>query len=134
MVIAVSGWMNQRQLQVIDYLREENRVLREQLGGRRLRINDNQRRRLAAVALQLNRFFRTFGAIQFDPKVSHGRTRALSSSKPARPYICRLITFSRLIWPSSGPLLHGVSIASSRVVGINGTENRVKVTRILQIP
>src|SRR5215469_4038128 len=27
-LIAVAGWMNQRQLQVIDYLREENRVLR----------------------------------------------------------------------------------------------------------
>jgi hypothetical protein len=26
-LIAVAGWMNQRQLQVIDYLREENRVL-----------------------------------------------------------------------------------------------------------
>jgi hypothetical protein len=38
-LIAVAGWMNQRQLQVIDYLREENRVLREQLGGRRLRLN-----------------------------------------------------------------------------------------------
>jgi hypothetical protein len=25
LLIAVSGWMNQRQLQVIDYLREENR-------------------------------------------------------------------------------------------------------------
>jgi hypothetical protein len=34
--VAVSSWMNQRQLQVIDYLREENRVLREQLGERRL--------------------------------------------------------------------------------------------------
>jgi hypothetical protein len=32
LLIAVSGRMNQRQLQVIDYLREENRVLREQLG------------------------------------------------------------------------------------------------------
>ena len=49
-VIAVSGWMNQRQLQVIDYLREENRVLRKQLGGRRLRLNDDQRRRLARKA------------------------------------------------------------------------------------
>ena len=47
--------MNQRQLQVIDYLREENRVLREQLGGRRLRLNDNQRRRLAAKAKGLGR-------------------------------------------------------------------------------
>ena len=54
-VIAVSGWMNQRQLQVIDYLREENRVLREQLGGRRLHLNDNQRRRLATKAKGLGR-------------------------------------------------------------------------------
>ena len=29
-LIAVAGWMNQRQLQMIEYLREENRVLREQ--------------------------------------------------------------------------------------------------------
>ena len=55
MLIAVAGWMNQRQLQIIDYLREENRVLREQLGGRRLRLNDDQRRRLAAKAKGLGR-------------------------------------------------------------------------------
>src|SRR6266481_2471798 len=54
-LIAVAGWMNQRQLQVIDYLREENRVLREQLGERRLRLNDDQRRRLAAKAKGLGR-------------------------------------------------------------------------------
>jgi hypothetical protein len=54
-LIAVAGWMNQRQLQVILYLREENRVLREQLGGRRLRLNDDQRRRLAAKAKGLGR-------------------------------------------------------------------------------
>jgi hypothetical protein len=54
-LIALSGWMNQRQLQVIDYLREENRVLREQLGDRRLRLNDAQRRRLAAKAQGLGR-------------------------------------------------------------------------------
>ena len=47
--------MNQCQLQVIDYLREENRVLREQLGGRRLWLNDDQRRRLAAKAKGLGR-------------------------------------------------------------------------------
>ena len=54
-VITVAGWMNQRQLQMIDYLREENRVLREQLGGRRVRLNDEQRRRLAAKAKGLGR-------------------------------------------------------------------------------
>ena len=54
-LIAIAGWMNQHQLQVIDYLREENRVLREQLGGRRLRLSDDQRRRLAAKAKVLGR-------------------------------------------------------------------------------
>jgi putative transposase len=54
-LIAVAGWMNQRQLQMIDYLREENRVLREQLGGRRVVLNDDQRRRLAAKAKGLGR-------------------------------------------------------------------------------
>src|SRR5437016_454659 len=54
-LIAVAGWMNQHQLQIIDYLREENRVLREQLGGRRLRFTDEQRRRLAAKAKGLGR-------------------------------------------------------------------------------
>jgi len=50
-----AGWMNQRQRQAIDYLREENRVLREQLGDRRLRLTDDQRRRLAAKAKGLGR-------------------------------------------------------------------------------
>src|SRR3954453_12807877 len=36
-------------------LREENQVLREQLGGRRLRFSDDQRRRLAAKAKGLGR-------------------------------------------------------------------------------
>jgi hypothetical protein len=54
-LIAVAGWMNQRQLEIIDYLREENRVLREQLDGRRLRLTDDQRRRLAAKAKGLGR-------------------------------------------------------------------------------
>jgi hypothetical protein len=30
---AVAGWMNEQQQFAIDYLREENRVLREQLFG-----------------------------------------------------------------------------------------------------
>jgi hypothetical protein len=49
-LIAIAGWMNQRQLQATNYLREENRVLREQFGGLRLRLNNDQRRRLAAKA------------------------------------------------------------------------------------
>ena len=54
-LVALAGWMNQQQRDVIDYLQEENRVLREQLGPRRLRFTDDQRRRLAAKARTLGR-------------------------------------------------------------------------------
>jgi len=37
-LIAVSGWMNQQQLELINYLREENRVLREQLGRKAITV------------------------------------------------------------------------------------------------
>ena len=42
--------MNQQQQLALDYLREENRILKEQLGEKRLRLNDDQRRRLASKA------------------------------------------------------------------------------------
>src|SRR3954462_10160534 len=55
LLLAFSASMNARHLLLIDYLREENRVLREQLGGKRLRFTDDQRRRLAARAKGLGR-------------------------------------------------------------------------------
>jgi hypothetical protein len=51
----LAGWINQYQSEVIDYLGAENRVLREQLGPRRLRFTDDQRTRLAAKAKNLHR-------------------------------------------------------------------------------
>jgi putative transposase len=48
LVVATAGWISREQDSVIQYLREENRVLKQQLGGRRLRLTDAQRRRLAA--------------------------------------------------------------------------------------
>ena len=47
--------VNRHQQRVIDYLMEENRVLRQQLNGRRLRLTDDQRRRLAVRAKVLGR-------------------------------------------------------------------------------
>ncbi|MFT4537830.1 MAG: putative transposase [Planctomycetota bacterium] len=55
LLLTVSGWVNRHQQHVIDYLIEENRVLEEQLGGKAPRLNDNQRRRLAAKAKCLGR-------------------------------------------------------------------------------
>jgi len=54
-LISLAGYLNQHQQEVIDYLQEENRVLHEQLGSRRLRLNDDQRRRLAVRAKKLGR-------------------------------------------------------------------------------
>jgi len=47
--------MNQHQQHVIAYLMEENGVLREQIGNRRIRFNNEQRRRLAAKAKKIAR-------------------------------------------------------------------------------
>ena len=55
LVVAVAGWINQQQRDVIDYLQEENRVLREHIPARRLRFTDGQRRRVAAKAKTLGR-------------------------------------------------------------------------------
>jgi transposase InsO family protein len=55
MLVAIAGWMNQRQQKMIEYLQEENRVLWEQLGEHRLHFNDDQRRRLAVRAKGLGR-------------------------------------------------------------------------------
>ena len=55
LVLTVSGWVNRHQEDLIEYLREENRVLREQLGGRRLRLTNAQRRRLAVRGKKLGR-------------------------------------------------------------------------------
>ena len=55
LVISLTGWLNRHQQDIIDYLIEENRVLKDQLEGQRLRFNDDQRRRLAAKAKILGR-------------------------------------------------------------------------------
>jgi Integrase core domain len=54
-VAALFGWLQQEQHEVIEFLREENRVLKAQLHGRRLRLNDDDRRRLAVIGQRLGR-------------------------------------------------------------------------------
>ena len=51
----LAGWINRRQLDVIEYLQEENRVLKERLGGRRIHFTDAERSRLARKAQALGR-------------------------------------------------------------------------------
>jgi putative transposase len=55
LLVTLAGWVNRHQQHVIEYLVEENRVLKEQVKGRRLRLTDDQRRRLAAKGRRLGR-------------------------------------------------------------------------------
>src|SRR5215468_33196 len=64
LLVALAGWINEQQREVIDYLQAENRVLREQLGPRRLRFTDDQRIRLAAKAKRVGRHvLQQFGTV-----------------------------------------------------------------------
>jgi putative transposase len=55
LIAMVAGWLQRHQQQVITYLQAENRVLTAQLRGRRLRLTDTERRRLAALAHPIGR-------------------------------------------------------------------------------
>jgi putative transposase len=55
LVLTLAGWVKRHQQHVIGYLVEENRVLREQVRGRRVRLTNDQRRRLAAKGQRLER-------------------------------------------------------------------------------
>ena len=57
-LICLAGWMNREQQAVIEYLREEVRVLREHIDKKRIPFSDDQRRRLARKAKKL-----TFGKL-----------------------------------------------------------------------
>ena len=50
-----AGWVNRAQQDAIDYLKEENRILHEQVGNKRLRLTNAQRRRLAQKAKVVGR-------------------------------------------------------------------------------
>ena len=66
-LIAIAGWMNREQQEVISYLRVENQILRKKLGPKRIILNNRQKRRLAAAAMKLGRdLLRQFGTL-FSP-------------------------------------------------------------------
>jgi hypothetical protein len=54
-LLVVTGWLDRRERDAIAYLVEENRLLHRQVGARRLRLTDADRRRLAALAHRLGR-------------------------------------------------------------------------------
>ncbi|MCZ6759820.1 MAG: helix-turn-helix domain-containing protein, partial [Gemmatimonadetes bacterium] len=55
LLLAIAGWLNEEQREKIGFLQEQIRVFQELHGGKRLRLNNDQRRRLAAKGKRLGR-------------------------------------------------------------------------------
>jgi transposase InsO family protein len=55
LLMTLAGWVNRSRQDVIEYPQEESRVLRENLGGKRLHFTDSQRRRAALKAKAISR-------------------------------------------------------------------------------
>jgi putative transposase len=100
LIVSIAGWMSRHQQSVIEYLIEENRVLREQIGRRRMRFSDDQRRRLAAKAKVLGRKLLAEVATIVTPETLLGWHRKLIAMKydgsasraPGRPPTSKEIT------------------------------------------
>lgn len=67
LLVMLAGWINRHQQDVIEYLKEENKVLREMLGGKRVLLNDNQRMRLAHLGKRLGRGVPADACCAFSP-------------------------------------------------------------------
>ena len=100
LVLTFAGWVNRHRADLIEYLREENRVLREHLGPRPLRLTDAQRRRLAVRGQKLGRrvltqvagivtpdtilrWYRTLIARKYDGSARRGRGRPMTPREVA---------------------------------------------------
>jgi hypothetical protein len=55
LLLVLTAWLERREREAIVYLIEENRLLRRQLGGRRLRFTVDERRRLGRRAIRVGR-------------------------------------------------------------------------------
>ena len=55
LVVAIAGWLQRDHQAAIVYLLEENKILKARLCGRKLRLTDDERRRLAVKGKALGR-------------------------------------------------------------------------------
>jgi putative transposase len=98
LVAAMAGWITRQQDAVVEYLREENSVLKQQLGRKRLRLTDAQRRRLAVRGKAIGRRALTDVASLVTPDTILRWHRQLVAQKwthkrrsPGRPRIMKII-------------------------------------------
>ena len=76
LLMMLAGWLNRHQQDVIEYLKEENKILREKLGTKRILLNDHQRMRLARLGKRLGRKVLADACSLFSPDTSSDGTVA----------------------------------------------------------
>jgi hypothetical protein len=54
-LVTLAGWINRQQQDVVAYIREEDRILRNKFKGERIRFTDDERRRLTVKGRVLGR-------------------------------------------------------------------------------
>ena len=115
MLAVVIGWVQGQQQEAVEYLRAENRILKAQLRGRRLRLTDDERRRLAVLGKRLGRRRLTQVATIVTPDTILRWHRQL---------IARKWTYAR-----RGPGRPGVLLEIRRLVVRMASENPVAAAR-----
>src|SRR4029453_16744732 len=85
-LLLFSGWINRQQQAVIDYLREENRILRAAYGPQRVRLTDDQRRRPARASPASSPPLRSCaGIVCWSPRSTTARRGAALVARAPRP-------------------------------------------------
>ena len=89
LLMLLAGWLQRQQAAVIEYLKAENRALRERLGGRRIIFTDAERRHLAEKARAVGRKgLRELGTMP--PFLTHFPMTLLTPSPPQRDFLVRM--------------------------------------------
>ena len=99
-VFLLAGWISRQQLIVIEYLKAENRMLRERLKGRSLRFSDKERALLARkafgiprkVLLELGTIVTPDTLLRWHRQLIARKFDFSDRRKPGRPRTMRIIT------------------------------------------
>ena len=81
LLMMMAGWLNRHQQDVIEYLKEENKILREKFGKKRILLNDNQKMRLSRLAKKLGRKVLEDACCAFSPDTLLKWHRSLIAKK-----------------------------------------------------
>jgi hypothetical protein len=123
----LAGLISRQQQQIIEYLRAENQVLKEAHGKRRIRLNDDQRRRLAVKGKVLGRKILGEIGTSFTPDTIRRWHRQLAAEKWDLSQRCKTvgrplgaIDFMTIeVWTKSGLATFYLALGGQRAARVD---------------